>query len=153
VGKASRLKRELRFAGVSGAHPRIPAMNRPTGQLAHVSHQSLEVSSGPTPPPAHVEAYERICPGAAERFLKLAEDEAQHRRKHENSHLAIVEANAKASRSLVSRGQIFAFLIAMSGIGAGVWLSLNEARIAGSIIGGGSLATIILAFLPSNRSK
>ncbi len=102
---------------------------------------------GPTPPPEHIEIYERMVPGSAARFITLAEGEASHRRHHEDEHLEIVKANAATSRSLARLGQIFAFIIAMSGIGVGFWLGLHNAQITGGIIGGGGLVTIILAFL------
>jgi uncharacterized membrane protein len=94
-----------------------------------------------------------MVPGAAGRFLALAEGEANHRRIHENKHLAIVESNAKAHRYLAVAGQIFAFIIAMSGIAGGVFLALHGAQTAGSIIGGGGLVTIILAFLKGGNQK
>ena len=34
--------------------------------------------SGPLPPPAMFRGYEEVLPGAANRILKLTEDEAQH---------------------------------------------------------------------------
>jgi len=88
-----------------------------------------------------------MMPGAASRFLKLAEDEALHRRAAENQQLDILKENAAVSRILAGRGQIFAFLIAMAGIAAGLWLGIHGAQITGGIIGGGGLVTIILAFL------
>lgn len=125
------------------AHP-IARPDR-QGQVGQVVTQSAYI--GPTPPPEHIEAYERMLPGAAARFLTLAEGEATHRRSHENAHVEIMKENAKASRILAGRGQLFAFVIAMTGIGAGFWLGLHNAQITGGIIGGGGLVTIILAFL------
>jgi uncharacterized membrane protein len=39
-----------------------------------------ELWHGPIPPPQTLEKYENILPGAADRILQLAEDEAQFRR-------------------------------------------------------------------------
>jgi len=54
-------------------------------------------------------------------------------------------------RRLASRGQIFAFIIAMSGVGSGVYLARIGATVPASIIGGGGLITVILAFLNSGK--
>lgn len=151
MGRASRLKRELKLAGMAHqeglpAQPIISDARR----LDRRNSSSVVVSKqymGPTPPPEHVEAFERMIPGAADRFLKLAEGEAAHRRAIEERMAQETQANAATNRTLAGRGQGYAFIIAMSGIAAGFYLGLHGQQITGSIIGGGGLVTIILAFL------
>lgn len=41
--------------------------------------------SGPLPPARELQAYEQVVPGAADRIVKMAEDEALHRRAQEKS--------------------------------------------------------------------
>lgn len=153
MGRASRLKRELRLAGMANQQGLPAASNSPQAQPlgqhkqpGMVLAQSVQYM-GPTPPPAHVEAFERMLPGAAGRFLTLAEGEASHRRALEIEATKESQANGLTNRKLVSRGQFYAFVIAMSGIAAGFYLGIKGAQITGSIIGGGGLVTIILAFL------
>lgn len=64
--------------------------------------------SGPLPPPAYLEHYERVLPGAAERIFDWSEQEQRQRHDFENF-------LAKSVTRQQERGQIFAFLI---GIGA-----------------------------------
>lgn len=133
-----------------GHSPAQSMRHRPEsgGIVAHA--QSVQYV-GPTPPPEHVEAYERILPGAAERFLKIAEEEVAHRRKLEDGRLEMARETARTNRLLARWGQWFAFLIAMSGIAGGVYLASNGAEVAGGIIGGGGLVTIILGFLRKSK--
>ncbi len=134
--------------------------NPPAVQARHLPHdrslvhqQSLSIQSGPTPPPAHIEAYERLLPGATNRFLVLAEGEADHRRQHENAHLEVVKENARHERTLASRGQLYAFVIAILAIGGAVFLGFKGAEVTASVIGGGSLVAIIVAFLGGGKKK
>ena len=43
----------------------------------------VETFQGPIPPPSVLEAYEKILPGAAERILKMAENQSTHRQEIE----------------------------------------------------------------------
>lgn len=88
-----------------------------------------------------------MVPGAAGRFLQIAESETAHRRSLEVRQLSVAEKSVSETITLMRWGQRFAFVIAIVGIGAGTFLALHGAEIAGSIFGGGGLATIVLAFL------
>lgn len=46
-----------------------------------------EFFSGPLPPPQHLDRYEKVLPGAAERIVAMAEREQRHRHGWENKHL------------------------------------------------------------------
>ncbi|MHB8129171.1 MAG: DUF2335 domain-containing protein [Mobilitalea sp.] len=39
---------------------------------------------GPLPPASEFERYERVCPGAADRILSMAENEEAHRHRTED---------------------------------------------------------------------
>jgi uncharacterized membrane protein len=128
-------------------------MAAPQQQRAVVRAQAaFQVQSGPTPPPEHIEVYERLAPGSANRFLTLAEDEAKHRRTHENAHLEIVKANAGAARIQTYVGQAMAFTIAM----VGMWITFQLANaghtVPASVVGCGSLGALIAPFLRSGRT-
>ena len=53
-----------------------------------VTSTSIENWSGPLPPPAALESFNRIIPGGAERILAMAEKEQGHRVELEKSQLA-----------------------------------------------------------------
>eukprot|EP01012_Entosiphon_sulcatum_P017117 TRINITY_DN21936_c0_g2_i1.p2 TRINITY_DN21936_c0_g2~~TRINITY_DN21936_c0_g2_i1.p2 ORF type:complete len:145 (+),score=9.05 TRINITY_DN21936_c0_g2_i1:263-697(+) len=133
--------------------PAVQSRHLPQEQRSMVRHQSVSIQGGPTPPPEHVEAYERLSPGATNRFLVLAEGEAAHRRTHENAHLKVVEENAAHERTLAGRGQTYAFVIAVLAIGGAVFLGFKGAEVTASVIGGGSLVAIIVAFLGGGKKK
>ncbi len=59
---------------LSGSIPQPPNLR---GRVS--TSLSMEAFQGPIPPPAVLESYERIVPGAAERILKMAENQAVHR--------------------------------------------------------------------------
>lgn len=65
-----------------------------------------EKYSGPIPHPKHLEAYENICKGLADRLVKMAEAQQSHRFNIENK--AITEQVGSNKR-----GQWFAFILAI----------------------------------------
>ena len=71
--------------------------------------------SGPLPPPAALEQFERASPGAAGRILKMAEREEHHRQALER---VMVTSEIKTR----NRGQFLGFLIAAITLIGGIWL-------------------------------
>jgi uncharacterized membrane protein len=101
---------------------------------------------GPLPPSAEFAKYETTLPGAADRILKMAEQQSTHRQEIEK--MAIV-GEIKNS----SRGQICAVLIVITAIICGSFLVYAGKSVQG-------LATIITAiagiagtFIYGTRSK
>lgn len=108
--------------------------------------QSIQHFSGPLPSPEILKEYNKILPDAAERIFKMAEKAQDH---YEITERKIVDLEIKK----VSRGQILAFLIAITGIaGAVVCAFLGQIAI-GSIIGGATLISIIPHFITGKRKK
>ncbi len=71
--------------------------------------QQISAYSGPIPPPAFLENYEKLVPGSAKRFLEEPHIEAEHRRSLEQQ---LVNEQIKLSK----RGQILAFTLASCAI-------------------------------------
>jgi len=71
--------------------------------------------SGPLPPPEALAHYEQILPGAADRIIKMAEDQNAHRRHLETT---VIESNAAVQKW----GLVGGFVIAMTAIGGGIYL-------------------------------
>ena len=107
--------------------------NKPANQ--QVIHQQ-EVYSGPIPQPDTLQQYDTIIPGAAERILCMAEENARHRREMESAALtAQVEADKRKHRE-VTRGQLFGITSVLTAFGlAGLALFLGQATVAGTICG------------------
>ena len=113
----------------------LPPNETPDDQAtaARVAIQTVTTIAiqSPLPPPAILEHYERILPGAAERILRLAELQAGHRRHLETT---VVEADARRATS----GQVLGFILALSTIVGGFVLI----RVGRSLEG---LASVVLA--------
>jgi uncharacterized membrane protein len=101
--------------------------------------------SGPLPAPEVIAGYEKVLAGAADRIIKMAEKEQDHRHRFQDrtqTHLAI----------LTIVGQVFAFLIAIFGVSGGIYLVKNNKPITGFSVFFTSLATIVGLFFYS-RSR
>ncbi len=111
-------------------------------QLQQVIHQMVrtEIFSGPLPSPDNFQKYNEILPGAAERILKMAEQQGSHRRELEK---AAITHDIKQSK----RGSIFAFSLGVLAIVAGFILLLLGKDIygLGAMISG--IAPILIAFI------
>jgi uncharacterized membrane protein len=104
-----------------------------------IVHQSASFE-GPMPPPAILEGYERLVPGAAERILAMAESDTKHQH-------AIEFAALRAMESEVKRGQIFAFVIGLAALLASMFaLYMGSPTVAG-IIGGTTVVGLVSAFI------
>lgn len=80
-----------------------------------IIYNEEHVWSGPLPPPEVLASYNAVVPNAADRILKMAEDQATHRRTIES---AILEASAGSQE----RGQWFALIFGLALLAASVYL-------------------------------
>lgn len=123
---------------------------------AELSVSRQQSFHGPIPPPALLEHYDKIIPGAAERILAMAESETAHR--HQQETLAI-EANIAVQQhqirteshqtQLVFRsdiaGQILGFSLSLASIAGCIWLALADQNAAAIALVTLPLAGIIRA--------
>lgn len=72
-------------------------------QSTNIELQHHQAYSGPIPDPDSLAKYEQIQPGFAERIIKMAEEEALHRRANENKVI-------KSSMAMAITGIVFAFI-------------------------------------------
>lgn len=107
--------------------PTLQVPGQPTQQFV-IQQQSF---SGPIPPPAILEGYERILPGAAERILRMSESQSQHRQRLEQQ---VITGNIKAQ----SRGQHYAFILTGGLFVGSIYLVANGIQIGG-------LAALVIA--------
>lgn len=103
--------------------------------VAHELSQRVEVFRGPLPPPAVLKAYNEAHPDAADRILRMAEEQGQHRRRAEAKEL-----------SRADRGQVFGFVIAMTALVGGIVLLLFNKDIQGYTTIGTGIASLVAAF-------
>ncbi|MEX0813026.1 MAG: DUF2335 domain-containing protein [Chitinophagales bacterium] len=109
--------------------------------VVEVRQEFLESSfSGPLPPPGVYAQYEQILPGAADRILVMAEENAQDRKKINTK---IVDADIK--RSLT--GQILGFILSILFIGAAIVCAYFDQPFPASVLGVGGFSSIISIFV------
>ena len=61
--------------------------------------------SGPLPVPQDFEHYDRVVPGAAERILRMAESELEHRHELEKNELLSEDQSSRRIHRALARGQ------------------------------------------------
>lgn len=117
-----------------------------SGNLSReVIHQTATFE-GPMPPPAILEGYEKLVPGAAERILSMAESDAKHQRELEFAAL-------RATENEIKRGQNFALIVALASLSAAMYaLYLGYPTVAG-IIGGTTVVGLVSAFIIGRYKK
>src|SRR5262245_27976284 len=102
--------RALQSRSNPGPPPSRPHTASPVQQIVRQT-ATVEAFSGPMPSPRILGEYNEIVPGAAERILKLFEEQVHHRFALDRSEIRRTWA-----------GLIAGFVIAMSFGAAGVWL-------------------------------
>ena len=84
---------------------------------------------GPLPPPDLFAKYEQVCPGAADRILRMAEDQSKHRQELEKK---IVKSNSRDSLA----GIICGLLIGITTIISGAFVAAHGQPWPGALLGG-----------------
>jgi uncharacterized membrane protein len=113
---------------------------------AVAQYRKTELYAGPLPPPEILEKFEQILPGSADRILKQAESQTQHRIELEKK---VVSADIIKSYL----GLVFGFLIGMVGILGGIYLATLGFDVYGPILSGGSFVTLVVAFIYGTKSR
>lgn len=96
--------------------------------------------SGPLPPAEEIEAYERTCPGAADRIITMTEKSLDHRIANEK---LIVSEETKQS----GRGQILGFILAIFFGVIALILALTGHEILSGIIAGTDIVSLAIIFV------
>ncbi len=85
--------------------------------------------SGPMPHPDMLREYENLCPGFAERSLRMVEEQSEHRRTME-AHVTKSKVKHEAT------GQIMAFVVALALMGVGgMAVYLKEIAVGSTFVG------------------
>lgn len=110
---------------------------------------SVEHFSGPIPHPSIIAGYEQILPGSADRILKMAETQIQHRHSIEDK-----MSSADSRDSLL--GIIAAWTICIACLIGGGFLACKAPNVVGNVCGvlmaSGGIAGVISAFLKGTKA-
>ncbi len=101
---------------------------------------------GPIPSPEDIALYNQHIPDGADRIMRMAEKQADHRISIEKT---VITAQQKQS----ARGQIFALIIGMFGIGVGATVVLLGHDAVGGAIAGTTVISLVYAFISGRRSQ
>ena len=104
--------------------------------IVHVARTVVEQYHGPLPHPEHLERYERVLSGAADRIIRMAEKEQSHRQKLESGVItwnAAEDILGRVSGLLVSIGFI---------VGAVVCAYLDQPLVGVAMVGAGAAGII-----------
>lgn len=123
-----------------------PVHPSPVPGAIQFEERSVSFHQGPLPPASELERYGACVPGGAERIFAMAEAQSATRLKLET---AMVEAN----NALLLRGQIFGFILGVVGIVSGATVIALGHSVAGTILSGSSLCSLVGLFLYANKKK
>ena len=114
----------------------------PEEKRAEAILAAVEISrfSGPLPHPEDLAKYEQVLPGAADRIIRMAEQQAAHR---QNLEKAVIFANV----TIQKWGLGSAFVLAMTAIGGGIWLTAKGMSGAGLTAIISALAALVGVFI------
>ncbi len=125
-------------------HTNVPEKTSSNGKLVHTEFSAQ--FAGPLPPPDMLAAYDRVVPGAAERILKMAEEQSRHRQ-------AIEEKVISASIQKSKTGLWFGFIIGLGGLATSCTIALAGQPGWGSFMGLGSLAVLSSVFVYGSQQQ
>lgn len=109
--------------------------------------------SGPLPPPAHIEGYNKTIDNGAERLMRMVEKEAEQRLV-ERKHKMKIEAQI-VSHTIIQKyiGQIMGFAIAIIVLVISSSLVKQGYEIPGAILGSAGLVGLVAVFVTSGKFK
>ncbi len=100
--------------------------------------------SGYLPDPLSLSAYDELIPDGADRIMKMAEKQQEHRMK--------IESTAIGRQTFQSfMGQLFGFFMGLAGIGSGTFLAYNGFTTVGAVIAGGTVVSLVSVFVIGKR--
>lgn len=119
---------------------------QPQNNLPAVRKTESLFYSGPLPPAQELQKYNDILPGAADRIIIMAEEQAKHRRSLENTVITSDTKNA-------TLGLIFGLIIGLAGIISGTVIIIYGYAIYGVVVGGGTIASLVATFVYGSRQR
>lgn len=113
-------------------------------QLISVRREVLY--SAPLPEASQFERYEKVLLGAADRIIKMAERQSQHRQ-------CLEKWSVIGNQFLSFVGLIFGLIVALAGIGGGIYLLYHNKTIEGLGALVLVLAGLVTSFIFSKKEK
>lgn len=125
----------------------------PTRLKAAIRHHFLAQWSGPLPPPAIIEEFDRIVPGSATRIMDDFFEEGRHRRTVEWQTVELRGEIVRLDSKRQDRGLWLGFIIAVLFLIGAIVLAILDHELVAIALGGGTLAAIVGAFITVGRDR
>jgi uncharacterized membrane protein len=122
--------------------PTVPAGQKEQTKVAHLTQQQF---SGPVPPPQILQGYDQIIPGAAERILRMAEEDAEHQKEIEKTAITLAGEEVKRGQRYGLTIGILAFITSI------IALALGSEKTAIAL--GGTTVVGLVAVFVTGRIK
>ncbi len=135
-------------------------MRKPAPKTPKSADQQPEVRvvgasfSGPMPPPSLLQGYEQVCPGAAERILRMAEEQHRHSIDMDRQTAGVIADGMRCEHIESRMGLIFGFVIALAFIAVGVFVIYGGYPWPGALLSGGGISVPIIGmFVRGHRQN
>ncbi len=115
-------------------------------KIRSVIVSSYQSYSGPLPSPESLEKYNQIIPDGADRIMRMAENQSNHRIKIEET---VISGQVKQS----ARGQIFGLIIAFFTLGSALVLSMFGHEAVACVLGGSTVISLATVFVIGKREQ
>lgn len=123
---------------------------RPIQPLTKTQSQSLSLQlqhhQGPLPHPSILQEYNNVVPGAAERIICMAEEQAKHRQELEK---AVIQSDIRDGKT----GLYLGFTIGVVAIIAGAICIMYGHSISGGVLGGSAVPGLTAVFVYGSRQR
>lgn len=114
--------------------------------IKSIHYSYFQAHIGPLPAPESLELYNKTIPDGAERIMRMAENQSNHRIKIEEN---VINGQIKQS----GRGQIFGLIIAFITIGSSVALAMFGHDVVAGVLGGGTVVGLVTVFVIGKREQ
>jgi uncharacterized membrane protein len=102
--------------------------------------------SGPLTPPSVLKDFDDVVPNGAARIFAAWESETEHRHGMERRNLMLAAADAII-------GKVFAFIFVITALSACIYMATVGQEWVAAVLGGGTIASVVWAFVRTNRSS
>ena len=112
-----------------------------------------EAAFGPLPDPVTFQQYDAVLPGAAERILAMAEQNAQHGREMDK---AILQAQVELEKDVTKTqrlGQLYGLAVTAAVLGVTVYALAHGHEIAAAILGGTTIVGLVAVFVRGREKQ
>lgn len=115
--------------------------------MVTVVKRTVSMHRGPLPPVDVLKGYESILEGAADRVVKMAEREQEHRHAIDNKGMELQKTHLDKEAEKTKRGQhIGGFVVTLCLI-ATVLLGVLDKQAAAAVLGGGTIVSLAIVFV------